>query len=259
MTTKQSLLWTGFWISLAIIASVFIGFHFGIAKATQFIMVFTIEKLLSMDNLLVMFLIFKYFNIAKEQTATALTYGLIGSFILRTAIIVPGVYVVQHLAWLLYGFGAFLIYAGFKMLSSDDGGYEPEESKIVHGLRFKWFPWLSQFVCCIIAIELSDIIFAVDSIPASFGISQDTFIILSANLLAVLGLRSLYHAVSNGLEVLQGIEKYIGAILALVGVNVFISRLWVPIPDACLMATVFIILCIGVINCKRKSKNEELA
>lgn len=259
MTTSKSLIWTGIWTGLAIAVSVIIGIHAGSGKATQFLMVFSIEKLLSMDNLLVMFMIFKYFNIAWDKTASALTYGLLGAIVFRSALIVPGAYIIQHLTWLLYAFGSFLIYAGCKMFSGEDGEYNSDESKIVHGLRWTWFPQISQFVCCIIAIEISDIIFAVDSIPASFGITQDPLIVLPANLLAVLGLRSLYHAVSNGLAVLQGMERYIGAILALVGANVFVSRLWVHIPDACLMAAVFSILCIGVFNCKKETANEKLA
>lgn len=229
--------------------------NLGPVKTMQFLTVFSLEKLLSMDNLLVIFLIFGYFGIPKEKQAAALTYGLAGAVVFRTSIILSGVYVIEHLSWVLYIFATFLIYSGYKLITQDDEGFSPDESAMVTFLHRRAGK-IGLFVSCIIAVELSDIMFAVDSIPASFGVTQNSFIILSANLFAVMGLRSLYHAVSNGIELVEGIEKYIGIVLAMVGANVFISHFWMKIPEMYLMGSVFMVLCSGVVACKRKKEVE---
>lgn len=250
MTTKQSLIWTGFYILLAAIFGAYVYQTHGAIQAMQFATVFSLEKLLSMDNLLVMYIIFQYFQITKpEEQKKALTYGIIGAIVFRTALIVPGAYVVNHLQPVLYACALFLIYSGYKICFGEGGDYDPADSKIV-AWAHKWSKF--DFWACIIAVELSDIMFAVDSIPASFGVTQDPFIILTANLFAVLGLRALYFAVSNGLAVLVGIEKYIGAILALVGANVFVSHFWIKIPEWYLMGSVAAILCLGFVMCNKK-------
>lgn len=253
MTTKQSLYWTGFYILCAMAFACFVYSTRGAVQSAEFLTVFSLEKLLSMDNLLVIFIIFGYFGIPKEEQGKALTYGLAGAVVFRTSIILSGVYVIEHLSWILYAFAIFLIYSGYKIITQEDEGFSPEESAIVTFIHRRAGK-LGLFVSCIIAVELSDIMFAVDSIPASFGVTQNSFIILTANLFAVLGLRSLYHAVSNGIEIVEGIEKYIGIVLAMVGVNVFVSHFWMKIPEMYLMGSVFLVLCFGVVACKRKKE-----
>jgi tellurite resistance protein TerC len=258
MTTKQSLLWTGFWIFLALLFSGYIYATQGLTSTVQYLTIFSLEKMLSMDNLLVIYLIFGYFGITdKRQQHRALTWGIIGAFVFRIGLIASGTYIVQQLTWLLYVFAAFLIYSGYKICFTEDDGYDPNDSKIVSYIKQKAGK-TGAFVGCIVAIELSDIMFAVDSIPASFSVSQDMFIILSANLFAIMGPRSLYHAVANGMEMFDGIERYIGIVLALVGASVFVSHLWVHIPETYLMAAVFSILGFGVFKCKGK-RNEIVA
>lgn len=258
MTTKKSLLMTVFWTALAgLFATVIVYPTWGAAGTIQFVTVFSLEKLLSMDNLLVMFLIFGYFGIKKEDQSKALWLGLAGAIIFRMLIISSGVYVISHLSWLLYGFAAFLLYSGFGMMFEKDGEYNPAGSKAVTFIKSN-FGTLGLFVSCILAVEVSDIIFAIDSIPASFGVTQNPYIILSANLFAVLGLRSLYHAVANGLEVLHGIEKYIGGVLCLVGINVFVTRLLVSVPEMYLMIACAFVLVMGALICKRNNNKKEL-
>lgn len=256
MTTKKSLYLTLFWTALAGLFAAFVVYpNLGTVGTMQFVTVFSLEKLLSMDNLLVMYMIFAYFGIKKEQQARALWLGLAGAFLFRTLIISSGAYVVNHLSWVLYGFAAFLLYSGCGMLTEADGDYVPADSKIVMYIKNR-FGHLGIFICAIAAVEISDIVFAVDSIPASFGVTQNSFIILTANLFAVLGLRSLYHAVSNGLEVLHGIEKYIGGVLCLVGINVFVTRLLVSVPETYLMIACASVLATGILICNQKNKKE---
>lgn len=254
MTTKQSLIKTGLYILLALFSAVLIHQNMGSVASSQFITIFTLEKLLSMDNLLVIYMIFKYFGIPKADQALALTLGIIGAVVFRVLIILSGTYIIEHFHWILYVFAAFLIYSGAAMLgASEDDQYNPDSSKIVSFIKSKTGT-LGVFAGCILAIELSDIMFAVDSIPASFGVSQNAFIILSANILAVMGLRALYHAVANGIEFFKGIEKYIGGILFLIGANVFVSNFWMKIPETYLMGSVFVILATGAIICNKKKK-----
>ncbi len=256
MKTSTSLILTGMWVGLAVAFSAMIIYpNFGPEKTMQFITVFSLEKLLSMDNLLVMSMIFGYFGIPKEKQSSALNWGLFGAVFFRSTIILSGGYIVNSLSWVLYIFAAFLIYAGYGMLSEDDGNYNPEESNVVNFVK-RHFGRFGVFIACIVAIEISDILFAVDSIPASFGVSQDTFVILSANLFAVLGLRSLYHAVENGMSALSGIEKYVGAILMLVGANVLLEHFF-KVPEGFLMGLVFSILCFGIYKCKTTKKEGE--
>lgn len=244
---------------MALAFSSYIYVDSGVTAWTQYLTIFTLEKMLSMDNLLVIFLIFKYFGITdSKQQQRALTYGIIGAFVFRGLLIGSGTYIVAHLTWLLYVFAAFLIYTGYKICFEEDGEYDPQDSKIVSWIKKK-AGTAGAFIGCIAAIEVSDIMFAVDSIPASFSVSQDLFIILSANLFAVMGLRSLYHAIANGIEILHGIEKYIGIVLALVGASVFVSHFWVHIPETYLMAAVFSILGFGVFMCNKGKNNEKLA
>lgn len=255
MTTKASLLWTAMWIMLAVAFSGYIYYDHGLAPTMQYLTIFSLEKMLSMDNLLVIYLIFGYFGITDSKLQQrALTYGIIGAFVFRFGLIASGTYIVQHLTWLLYVFAAFLIYTGYKICCEEDGEYDPNDSKIVSYIKRKAGPG-GAFIGCILAIEVSDIMFAVDSIPASFSVSQDMFIILTANMFALMGLRSLYHAVANGIEMLHGIEKYIGVVLALVGLSVFVSHLWFHIPETYLMAAVFSILGFGVIKCKGRAES----
>lgn len=258
MTTKKSLLMTLFWTALAaIFAAAVIYPTWGTAGTIQFVTVFSLEKLLSMDNLLVIFLIFGYFKIDKKQQAIALWMGIIGAFFFRTTIITSGAFVLSHMSWLLYLFAAFLIYSGFKIIKTDDDGFDADDSGIIMWCTNNLGDY-SKLLAAIVAIELCDIMFAVDSIPASFGVTQNPYIILSANLFAVLGLRSLYHAVANGLEVLHGIEKYIGGVLCLVGINVFVTRLLVSVPEMYLLIACASVLVTGALICKRHNNKKEL-
>lgn len=252
MTVKQSLLMTGFWIFAAFVfAGTIIYPNLGSVATMQFLTVFSLEKLLSMDNLLVISCIFGYFAIPRQEQRKALMYGLAGAVFFRAFFILSGVNIINNFSFMLYFFAAFLIVSGYSMMFEKDGNYEASESKIVQFVN-RNFGNLGLFMTCIIAIELSDIAFAVDSIPASFGVSQNSLVILSANLFAVMGLRSLYHAIASGIELLNGIERYIGIILALVGINVFVSHFVIKIPEVYLMTAVFSILCFGVIACKPK-------
>ncbi len=251
ISVRKSLIMTVFYIGTAIMFSMFVYQNHGFDLTMEYLTVFALEKMLSMDNLLVIFMIFGYFGISKIDQHKALLWGILGAVIFRLSIILSGVYIVEKMAWLLYIFAAFLIYSGYKIMTSEDDAYDPNKSALVSFLKNK-FGKSGAFIGAIIAVELSDIMFAVDSIPASFSVSQNGFIILTANLFAVLGLRSLYHAVAHGIDLFKGIEKYIGAVLVFVGASVFSNHFGFIIPEFVIMGSVFAILGTGAFLCREK-------
>ena len=238
VTVRRSLLMAGVYVLAALVYAGSVYVHQRAAATSQFLTIFSLEQLLSVDNLLVISLIFGYFKIPKEKQHSALLYGIVGAIAFRTMAIFAGTALLARLIWLLYGFAGFLIWSGYQLMQGDDEGFDPAEKKLVQIIRNR-FGARSLFLAAVLAIEFSDIMFAVDSIPASFSISRDPAIILSANLLAVAGLRSLYHAVSQGLSMVAGLEKYIGLVLIMLGGFVFVDHFAIPVPSWFTMAAVF--------------------
>lgn len=252
ISARKSLAMTAFYVAAAMAFAVYVWHSRGAESASQFVTIFWLEKLLSVDNLLVISLIFGYFAVPERQQHKALFYGLAGAIVFRGIFIFGGAFILSQLAWLLYGFAAFLIWSGVGLMRGGEDGFKPEDSWIVRWAfsRYSWAPLL----CAIIAIEVSDIMFAVDSIPASFGVSQNSFIIFTANLFAVLGLRSLYHAVNYGLTLLEGVEPWIGAALVALGLEVFAGH-FLHIPGWVTMCMTMGIIGTGVaVNVLRKKE-----
>ncbi len=254
VTVKKSISMTVFYIGAALCFSVFVFQRYGLDVTMEYLTVFALEKMLSMDNLLVIFMIFSYFGISKAEQHKALLLGILGAIVFRMSLILSGVYIVERMTWILYIFAAFLIYSGYKIMTGEEDGYDPEQSKIVSFLKNK-FGKSGAFIGAVIAVEVSDIMFAVDSIPAAFSVTQNSFAILTANLFAVLGLRSLYHAIAHGIEMFNGIEKYIGAVLVLVGMSVFSNHFLIHIPETVLMGAVFFVLGMGIAMCRKGCKS----
>ena len=252
VSVRKSLSMAGGYVVVALIFAAGILHLKGVEAASQFTTIFFLEQMLSIDNLLVISLIFGFFGISKRQQHTALLFGIIGAIVFRTAAILLGVALIEKLTWLLFVFAAFLIWSGIQIMRGDDGDFDPEEKAIVRWIKRTFGP-SSMFLAAVLAIELSDIMFAVDSITASFSISRDAEIILAANLFAVAGLRSLYHAVAYGLSMVGGLERYIGAVLVLLGAEVFLDHFVLHVPSWATMAAVFGILALGVVVSRRSA------
>lgn len=250
VTVKRSLSMTVFYMAISVLFSGYVYYaHGGIQPASQYLTIYGLEQMLSVDNLLVISLIFSYFGISPKKQHTALLYGIVGALFFRGLFILSGGWLLQKVEWLLFVFAAFLLYSGIQILRGGDSSFDPDQRKLIRFLK-KHVGASSTFIAAIIAIELSDIMFAVDSIPASFSVSKDSFVILTANLFAVMGLRSLYHAVAHGISLLDGIEKYIGIVLMFLGAEIFFNRMVFEIPSYVTMAVVFGTLVIGVIFTK---------
>lgn len=240
VSVREALTWTCVWITLALLFNLFIYYYFDQAKALEFFTGYVIEKSLSVDNIFVIILIFSYFKVHPAYQHKVLFWGILGALIMRIIFIVTGVELIHRFHWLIYIFGGFLIVTGIRMLTSGDIKIEPEKNPMVRMAR-KLFPvtpvfegdrffvnkegrtWATPLFLVVILIETTDLIFAVDSIPAILAISDDPFIVYTSNVFAILGLRSLYFA-------LAGIEKYfrylkygLSAILVFVGAKMCLT------------------------------------
>jgi tellurite resistance protein TerC len=258
VTVKEALVWTGVWVTLAMFFNLFIYQYFGKEKAVEFFTGYLIEKSLSVDNIFVIILIFSYFQVPQEYQHKVLFWGILGALVMRIIFILSGIELIHRFHWLVYIFGGFLIFTGIRMLLSDDSKIEPEKNPLIklvrrifsvtrefEGDRFfvkrRAKIWATPLFLVVILIEATDLIFAVDSIPAILAISDDPFIVYTSNVFAILGLRSLYFALS-------GIEKYfhylkfgLSAILVFVGVKMCIVDFYKIPVEISLIAIVFIL------------------
>lgn len=239
-TLKESLLQTVFWIVCALGFGVAIWF-FDNSSAYDFLTVYVTEKMLSLDNLFVILVIFGFFGIEEKYQHKTLFWGIIGAVILRAAFIFAGSAIVEHFHFVLYIFGALLIYTGYKLIAEkDEKEHKMDESKMLTVFK-RFLPLTTEehngrffirhggkvlftsLFLTLLMIEGSDIIFAVDSIPASFSITNDPFIIFTANMFAVMGLRSLYFIIEFVLHKFHLLTKALAIVLIFIGVKFFVS------------------------------------
>lgn len=262
ISVKEALLWTCVWIFLAFLFNVFIYYQISEKAAYEFFTGYLIEKSLSVDNIFVIILIFSYFNVPAAYQHKVLFWGILGALLMRVGFILAGVELIHRFHWLIYIFGAFLIFTGIRILTQGDLKLDPERNPIVKFVRklFRVTPsfegdrfflsrdgmlWATPLFVVVIMIEATDLVFAVDSIPAILAISDDSFIVYTSNVFAILGLRSLYFA-------LAGMEKYfvylkygLCAILIFVGTKMCIAD-WYHVPIEISLAFIVVILSVAV-------------
>ncbi|MDR0309785.1 MAG: TerC family protein [Candidatus Methanoplasma sp.] len=239
ISVKKALIMSAVWIAVALVFGLFILFEMGTASATEYYTAYVVEKMLSVDNLFVFIIIFGYFCIPDEYQHKALFYGIIGAVAFRALFIVAGVELLDRFDWMMYIFGAILIYTAFKTVMQRKE--KEKENKLAARMnkRFNVHPhfdgdklftvqngirMVTPMFICIIVIELSDIMFAFDSIPAVLSITTDTFIVYTSNIFAIIGLRSLFFALKGSLEHMEYLKYGLGAILAFIGVKMLISQ-----------------------------------
>ncbi len=263
ISVKEALAWTCVWVVMAFLFNIFVYYHFGEVKAFEFFTGYLIEKSLSVDNIFVIILIFSYFNVPAEYQHKVLFWGILGALIMRVCFILAGVELIHKFHWLIYIFGSFLIFTGIRFLVQNETKFDPEKNPVVKLVRkvFRVTPsfekdkffikrdnvlWATPLFLVVVLIEATDLIFAVDSIPAILAISDDSFIVYTSNVFAILGLRSLYFA-------LAGIDKYfmylkygLAAILIFVGTKMVISDYY-KIPVEISLAFIVLTLSLTVL------------
>jgi tellurite resistance protein TerC len=226
MSILKASIWSVIWVTLSIAFCCLIYFKTGSDSAITYLSGYLVEKMLSIDNLFVFYMIFSYFKTPKDLQVKALSWGIIGAFIFRAIMIFTGCAVINKFEWVLYLFGCFLLFTGLKLSFVSD---EDEEgpSKIIQKIR-SFLPGISIFVLTIITIEISDVIFALDSIPAIFGITTDPFIVYTSNIFAIMGLRSLYFLILGLINKFHYLPNALSIILSFIGIKMLIKD-WVNV------------------------------
>jgi tellurite resistance protein TerC len=255
---REALVWTGVWVALALGFGIFIWQRFGGNAAEEFITGYAIEKALSVDNLFVMYAVFSAFSIPAIYQHRVLFWGIIGAVVMRTIMVFAGVALLSRFHWLIFIFGGFLVVTGIKMLVRRDERPHPENSRILRAIK-KVLPVSDElhdgqmFVrvsgvltatplfLALLAIEASDAVFAVDSIFAIFAVTTDPFIVLTSNVFAILGLRSLYFVLSGAAERFKYVQPGLALVLVFVGVKMAISD-WVKIPVLASLAVIVVLV-----------------
>ncbi|MDF2940212.1 MAG: Integral rane protein TerC [Gammaproteobacteria bacterium] len=272
MSNKEALSWVTVWIVLALCFNAFIWWHtnqvdgpiIAKEKATEFLTGFLVEKSLAVDNLFVFLMIFSYFQVPAEYQRRVLLYGVFGAIVLRAVMIGAGAWLIMKAHWILYLFGAFLIFTGIKMLIFANKENKSLEDNVLlkwlkrhlpiaplyHGEKFfikqngKLF--FTPMFIVLILIEFSDLVFATDSVPAIFAITQDPFIVLTSNIFAIMGLRAMYFLLASMAERFHLLKYAVAIILLIIGAKMLIEP-WFEVSTALALGLVAGILLISVV------------
>ncbi|HEX9750473.1 MAG TPA: TerC family protein [candidate division Zixibacteria bacterium] len=250
--------WVAFWIGLAAAFNVFVYFEFGTAKALEFTAGYLVEEALSVDNVFVFLIVFRYFHVPRELQHRVLFFGILGAIILRGIFIWIGATLISQFSWVLYIFGAFLVFTGIKIVAQDEMQVHPERNPVLKllrrilpitadymGTRFlvrageRWFA--TPLLAVLVVVEATDLVFAVDSIPAIFGITHDPFIVYTSNIFAILGLRALFMLLAGIMDKFHYLKYGLGIVLCFIGVKMLIAW-FVHIPIEISLGVVVLLL-----------------
>jgi tellurite resistance protein TerC len=260
---REAAIWSAIWVSLALIFGVGVLWFLGHQPALEFFTGYLIEKALSIDNLFLFLVIFRAFSVADRVPHRLLEWGVLGALIMRGIMIALGAALIERFAWIMYVFGAFLVYAGVHMLLVRNKDTHPEENKVFkfaskhlrvtreyHGEKFfvrankKLFA--TPLFLVLLVVEITDITLAVDSIPAIFGITHDAFIVYSSNVFAILGLRSLYFLLAGALGRLRYLTVGLSFVLVFIGGKMIVEP-WLHVPVHVSLSVVAGILVVALV------------
>lgn len=261
--TREALVWSGFWIGLALAFAGGLWWFEGRAPALQFLTGYVIEESLSVDNLFVMLVLFAHFGVPEHYQHRVLFWGILGAMVMRLGLILAGVALIQRLHFLIYVFGAVVLFSGIQMLRRPEPDVDPSKSfglrllrrfvpvdsdltggRFITRLGSRWHA--TPLLAALVVIEFADLAFAVDSVPAVLAVSRDPFIVFSSNALAILGLRSLYFALAGMLRAFHHLAVGVALVLMFVGVKMLISG-WIEIPIGLTLGVVVATLGASVI------------
>jgi tellurite resistance protein TerC len=247
---RDALIWTGIWIALALVFGIGVYHYLGPQTALDYYTGYLIEKSLSVDNIFVFLLVFTYFEVPPEYQHKVLFWGIFGALVMRFLFIFTGIALIERFHWIIYVFGIFLVFTGIKLALDKDKEVHPERNPVLKLVR-RFFPTTknyhgSQFFIrkmgkliatplfvVLVVIETTDVVFALDSIPAILAITRDEFIVYSSNAFAILGLRALYFALSGIMRLFHYLHYGLSLILVFVGIKMLISDFYhIPTPFA---------------------------
>ncbi len=246
---REATIWSIVWIGVSLLFNLGLYFYLGTEPALKFLAGYLIEKSLSVDNIFVFAVLFNYFAVPPKFQHRILFWGIVGAVVFRGILIVAGIALINQFHWIIYLFGAFLVFTGIKMGFSDDEEVDPNKNPVLTFLeKQRWFPVINIYeegkffvrhngvlmatpmFVVLMVVETTDIMFALDSIPAILSITTDSFIVFSSNIFAILGLRALYFLLAGIMELFQYLKHGLAIILTFVGIKMLISDFYhIPI------------------------------
>ena len=275
VSLREALAWSCVWVSLALLFGIGIYFFRGGEKALEFLTGYVIEWSLSVDNLFVFLVIFSYFAVPSMYQHRVLFWGILGALVLRAIFIATGAALLANFHWMIYVFGGFLIFTGIKLLFVGEEKIEPEKNPAVrlvrrfinvtpeyHGQQFfirkDGTLWATPLFLVLVVVETTDVIFAVDSIPAIFAITLDPFIVYTSNVFAILGLRALFFLLAGVMEMFRYLRVGLAFVLCFVGAKMLIAEFY-KVPIGISLGVVGGILLISILASVLKQHQEDKA
>ena len=261
--TKEALYWSMFWIALSLLFNVGVFIFAGSTSGLEFLTGYLIEKALSVDNIFVFIVIFSYFGIPPKFQHKVLFWGVVGALIMRGIFIALGAALIGRFEWIIYVFGLILLYSGWKLLGHKEVEVHPDRNIFIRLAR-RFFPvdqgfdeprflvrkqgkiHITPFLLVLITVETTDVVFAVDSIPAVFGVTRDPFIVYSSNIFAILGLRALYFLLAGAMQKLEYLSTGLSLVLIFVGLKMLTKDLF-HVPIIVSLSVVVLILAGSVV------------
>jgi tellurite resistance protein TerC len=279
ISAKESFILYGCYVAIAVAFGAWVWWSRGAQSGLEFYTGYVIEQSLAMDNIFVIATIFTYFAVPRAYQHRVLFWGIIGAIVMRAIMIGFGAALVTQFNWILYLFGAFLVFTGIKMFTATDEVTDFDNNKVLvwlrkrfnitrelHGHDFtvklpdpktgKIVTWLTPLAVALILVEFVDLIFAVDSVPAIFAVTLDPFIVYTSNIFAILGLRSLYFALAAAMHRFKYLKISLAVILTLVGIKIFLVPMGIKVDTLISLVATLGILAAGVLYSLWKTRNE---
>ena len=267
VSMREAAGWSAFWIALALVFNAGVYHFFGAQKGLEFLTGYLIEKALSVDNIFVFVLVFSYFSVPPRFQHRILFWGILGALLMRGTMIGAGVILIQKFHWIIYVFGAFLVFTGIRMATQDEQAIEPESNPVIrvirrfipltatyHGQKFttqeerngRLHRVATPMLVVLVLIETTDVVFALDSIPAIFAITLDPFIVYASNVFAILGLRALYFLLAGVIHKFHFLKIGLSIVLVFVGAKMLLAEV-LKIPIGVSLGAIGTVLAISVV------------
>jgi tellurite resistance protein TerC len=259
---REALAWSAMWIALALSFAVIVFFWHGKKESLEFVTGYVIELSLSIDNLFVFLVLFRYFRVPSQYQHKVLFWGILGALVMRGVFIVAGVGLIRRFEWITYFFGALLVYSGLKLMRQGDKQIDPGKNPVLRLFR-RWMPvteeyhegqfWIRRerlyatpLLIVLLMLETTDVLFAVDSIPAILAITLNAFIVYTSNVFAILGLRSMYFALAGVMDLFEYLHYGLSVVLMFIGVKMLVSHYY-RIPTGIALGVVVAVLGIAIL------------
>jgi tellurite resistance protein TerC len=269
---REALTWSLIWIGLACAFAVLVFFWHGRGTAVEFVTGYVIELSLSVDNLFIFLLIFRYFRVAPEHQHKVLFWGIVGALVMRAIFIVVGIGLIRRFHWITYVFGALLVYSGIKLFRQHGAGIEPENNPVVRLFR-RWVPVTEEYagdkfmvrreriyatplLVVLVLVEVTDLLFATDSIPAVLAITLNPFIVYTSNVFAILGLRSMYFMLAGLMDLFHYLHYGLAVVLIFIGAKM-VSSNYYQIPTVAALGVVAGVLLVSVLTSLLHPRSQE--